>query len=293
VAKARTGPSKTHVDSSNPDGVRRSPRLSKKRDNNSSIGQDADGEVVKTTAITRLRKPVAKKGSSATKNTRSSRSRSKSKPRELPTQSGPEVAIEMKSRGRSRPSRKESDRSAVEPKQSCAAKRSRAQDTQVDAVSEQPARKVARGPTKDQPKRQVTRSRSRPKGKMVKAKTAPKLLVDEFMQEVNHNLVSLPFDPSRYTDGLSAYDTPNRNDVNEAPEYVTDIFQRLFNAEVSPVVRSCTIPYFAIPIFLTLLSSVFLSCRRPILAHTHTCINKQFSVLQCGPFLLIGSSKPT
>jgi hypothetical protein len=91
----------------------------------------------------------------------------------------------------------------------------------------------------------VTRSRSRPKDASVKA--APKLLADEFMQEVNHNLVTLPFDSCRYTDGLSVYDTPNRNDVNEAPEYVTDIFQRLFNAEVSPVarVRSLVLRYLS------------------------------------------------
>lgn len=121
----------------------------------------------------------------------------------------------------------------AEPKGSRPAKRSRAQDTEVDVVSEQPERKVARGPTKDQPKRPVTRSRSLSKD--AKVKCAPKLLADEFLQEVTHNLVSLPFDPCRYTNGLSVYDAPNRNDVNEAPEYVTDIFQRLFNAEVSPV----------------------------------------------------------
>jgi hypothetical protein len=236
------------MDSSNPDGVRRSPRLSKKRDNNSFIGQDADGEVVKATAGTRLRKPVAKKGSSATKTARSSRSRSKSKPQEPPTQSGPEESIEKKSRGRSRTSRKVSDSGAVKPKQSLTAKRSRTQDTEIDAVSEQPERKVARGPAKDQPIVRVTRSRSRPKNAITKAKTAPKLLADEFMQEVNHNLVSLPFDPCRYTEGLSVYDTPNRNDANQAPEYVTDIFQRLFNAEVSPVAhdaRSLVLQYLS------------------------------------------------
>jgi hypothetical protein len=244
VAKARTGPS-NHVDSSNPDGVRRSPRLSKKRDNNSSIGQGTDGEVDTATAGTRLRKAVAKKGSSATKTTRSSRSRSKSKPQEPLTQPGPEEAIEKKSRGRSRNSRKVSDSGAVEPKQSRTAKRSRTQDIQVDAVSEQPERKVARG--------RGTRSRSRPNNTIAKAKAAPKLLADEFMQEVNHNLVSLPFDPCRYTEGLSVYDTPNRNDANEAPEYVTDIFQRLFYAEVSPVAHLCAIPRFAITLFLTLI----------------------------------------
>lgn len=115
----------------------------------------------------------------------------------------------------------DSDSSAVESKQTRpAAKRSRIQE---DALAEQPARKVAR----------ATRSRSRPTEASVKA--TPKLLVDEFMEETNYTLVSLPFNPCKYTEGLSVYDTPSRGNVLEAPEYVTDIFQRLFDSEVGPV----------------------------------------------------------
>jgi hypothetical protein len=235
AAKARTAPLKTHNNSSNPDGEddgrRRSPRLSKDLD---SFGQDTTGEVEKATAGTRGRKPVAKKGSSGTNAARAkstSRSRNNPKSQELETQSGPAECIEQKSRGRSRTSRNESESSAAEPKPSRPAKRSRTHDSEV---SEQPARKVAHVPTNDRPKR-VTRSHSRSKDASVKA--TPTLLADEFLQEANHNLVSDPFDPCKYTDGLSVYDTPNRNNVLEAPEYVTDIFHRLFHAEVGLVDR--------------------------------------------------------
>jgi hypothetical protein len=41
-----------------------------------------------------------------------------------------------------------------------------------------------------------------------------------------------PFDASKYTTGIAAYDKDHKENVDEAPDYVTDIFQRLFDAEV-------------------------------------------------------------
>ena len=41
-----------------------------------------------------------------------------------------------------------------------------------------------------------------------------------------------PFDPSKYTTGIAIYDKDYKENVDEVPDYVTDIFQRLFDAEV-------------------------------------------------------------
>lgn len=60
---------------------------------------------------------------------------------------------------------------------------------------------------------------------------------DGVVEEAHHNLVRMPFDDSKYTIGISIYDTPSKGKVLEAPEYVTDIFQRLYNCEVSLITR--------------------------------------------------------
>ena len=41
-----------------------------------------------------------------------------------------------------------------------------------------------------------------------------------------------PFDASKFTSGIATYDKVNEGKVGEVPAYVTDIFQRLFDAEV-------------------------------------------------------------
>lgn len=53
-----------------------------------------------------------------------------------------------------------------------------------------------------------------------------------FVEGESYDMVVSSFDPTKYTLGLAAYDECNRDDPLEAPEYVTDIFQRLFRAEV-------------------------------------------------------------
>lgn len=42
-----------------------------------------------------------------------------------------------------------------------------------------------------------------------------------------------PFDASKFTTGIATFDKANEGNVGEVPAYVTDIFQRLFDAEVS------------------------------------------------------------
>lgn len=48
----------------------------------------------------------------------------------------------------------------------------------------------------------------------------------------NHMLNRQPFSTKEYTSGIASYDMKNKDDELEVPKYVTDIFQRLFNAEV-------------------------------------------------------------
>jgi hypothetical protein len=63
-------------------------------------------------------------------------------------------------------------------------------------------------------------------------KAQPRSLSGDFLDQANHTMVRLPFDASRYVPGIADHDSPNVDDVLEAPEYVSDIFQRLYFAEV-------------------------------------------------------------
>lgn len=53
----------------------------------------------------------------------------------------------------------------------------------------------------------------------------------------NYNMDVSPFDSCRFTAGISPFDSQHRDNVLEAPEYVADILQRLYRAEVS--LREC------------------------------------------------------
>ena len=44
-----------------------------------------------------------------------------------------------------------------------------------------------------------------------------------------------PFDASKFTSGIATYDKASEGNVGEVPAYVTDIFQRLFDAEVRAI----------------------------------------------------------
>lgn len=54
----------------------------------------------------------------------------------------------------------------------------------------------------------------------------------EGLPQEHHNLVLTNFQPTKYTSGLSFFDTHHRGDVLQSPEYVSDIFQRLYQSEV-------------------------------------------------------------
>jgi hypothetical protein len=54
----------------------------------------------------------------------------------------------------------------------------------------------------------------------------------DILPTTDYGLQREPFDPSKYTPGISMHDSANRDDAQEVSDYVTDIFQRLYNAEV-------------------------------------------------------------
>lgn len=60
-----------------------------------------------------------------------------------------------------------------------------------------------------------------------------KQVCSDFLSETDYCLVREPFDASKYTQGVSEYDEVNRENLFEATDYVTDIYQRLYFAEVS------------------------------------------------------------
>jgi hypothetical protein len=51
----------------------------------------------------------------------------------------------------------------------------------------------------------------------------------------HHNLSLTNFEPTKYTFGFSPYDVSIRGDVLQSPEYVSDIFQRLYHSEVRTI----------------------------------------------------------
>ena len=55
---------------------------------------------------------------------------------------------------------------------------------------------------------------------------------DKICSQEHHNLSLTNFEPTKYTAGFSPYDISNRGDVLQSPEYVSDIFQRLYHSEV-------------------------------------------------------------
>jgi hypothetical protein len=60
-----------------------------------------------------------------------------------------------------------------------------------------------------------------------------KNLCQDILLDADHRLNRQPFSAREYIPGVAVYDAKNKDDVLQVPKYVTDIFQRLFNSEVS------------------------------------------------------------
>jgi hypothetical protein len=88
----------------------------------------------------------------------------------------------------------------------------------------------------------------------------------------NHGLQQKPLYPSEYSQGISVYDEINRDNVQQVPNYVTDIYQRLYCAEVSCFNPEGLIPVNLLRLWLTLRSPFQFhpSRRQPV----HSCTSK-------------------
>ena len=81
----------------------------------------------------------------------------------------------------------------------------------------------------------------------------PQSVPETDLLSLPHGLAMTPFDPTKFTVGLSAYDAPYQDNVLLAPEYCSDIFQRLYNSEVG-------LPIFNVQTCQGLLSSRCFLC---------------------------------
>lgn len=94
--------------------------------------------------------------------------------------------------------------------------------------------------------------------------------------------VASPFDVSKYTVGFSSHDKCTKGDVLQAPEYVCDIFQRLFKIEVSNRNSKCVV-IEVLP--CTHMSQDFYHCRQSCRTNHLDCIrrwmNNQNLAQQC------------
>ena len=119
-----------------------------------------------------------------------------------------------------------------EPEESTRARSLSAKRPREDAMEmEEPPKKVAKRSTRGRASRAQMKE-----DKKVKPQNgrAPKNnLCKDILAFTDHGLVRTPFDDSKYTPGISPYDLDTRDDVQEVSDYVTDIFQRLYDAEVS------------------------------------------------------------
>eukprot|EP00546_Thalassionema_frauenfeldii_P009980 CAMPEP_0178922998 /NCGR_PEP_ID=MMETSP0786-20121207/16473_1 /TAXON_ID=186022 /ORGANISM="Thalassionema frauenfeldii, Strain CCMP 1798" /LENGTH=492 /DNA_ID=CAMNT_0020597441 /DNA_START=110 /DNA_END=1588 /DNA_ORIENTATION=- len=84
--------------------------------------------------------------------------------------------------------------------------------------------------TREKRGRATSRSKSRKQKRRVKSE--PRSLCSDFLVESNFTLVRYPFDPSKYTTGISDYDKNTQADTLEVSNYVTDIYQRLYYNEL-------------------------------------------------------------
>jgi len=103
--------------------------------------------------------------------------------------------------------------------------------------------KRAREEEEDQPSRKKPRRGSRSKPEPPAAPRSPMKLMEPICdfridnELIQHNLYrgitdDLPFDASKYVTGIAPYDLPNQDRVEEVPDYVNDIMQRLYDREV-------------------------------------------------------------
>jgi hypothetical protein len=113
-------------------------------------------------------------------------------------------------------------------------------------------------------------------------------VLENFMELDDFNLLPHTFDPCKFTMTIAPHDMRNVGKVLEAPEYVTDIFHRLFQLEVSQGEMAIVFTFGSAYCFRLLLSVIVShsSClhnRLPTAYSTTLTSNRTFR-RTCAPF---------
>lgn len=103
-------------------------------------------------------------------------------------------------------------------------------ETLVVGKKAEVVKKVGPVPTASRPKKRATTD-SGTDGKP--SQIEPRELCTDFLAETDYSMVRKPFDNTKYTFGLSLHDEKHKDNVLMVADYVTDMFQRLYHAEVS------------------------------------------------------------
>lgn len=115
-------------------------------------------------------------------------------------------------------------------------KRSREEEPEVKQETKKSKRSTSAKGKKTEDKKPSKsargRKRSTSRGSRAKAEKPPRKPCSEFLTETNYGMVRKPFDRSKFTLGIAPHDEAKKGDVNEVADYVTDIFQQLYHAEV-------------------------------------------------------------
>mmetsp|Transcript_8043 Transcript_8043/g.11589 ORF Transcript_8043/g.11589 Transcript_8043/m.11589 type:complete len:498 (+) Transcript_8043:165-1658(+) len=144
---------------------------------------------------------------------------------------------ENESRGRS--TKRSKDTVAEQPKTK-RARRGRSSGESINSDSEAARGSIASrvrsrsAPRKRESKPPSTNSSKRSRsGSTRRTRPQPRKLCSDFLSQTDFKMVREPFDSSKYTLGISPYD----KDVSEKPlmipEYATDLFQRLYDRELT------------------------------------------------------------
>ena len=147
---------------------------------------------------------------------RRTRSSSRSKPDEITHEPELSIPVHRTKRSGQKEAGEPASKRLRQASQEIAAKASKSQEKGVPS-------KASRG-----------KSRSKSAGRNAKSgpKPEPRELCSDFHVESNYTMVRPSYDSAKYNAGISKHDEENRNDPLEVADYVTDIYQHFFQAEV-------------------------------------------------------------
>jgi hypothetical protein len=116
-------------------------------------------------------------------------------------------------------------------------------------TSQQPAKRMRRSPVEEPQNDQFEPSKSKSKETAMGShgrrrsysagrkpnrdpKPETRVLCSDFHVDSNYTLVRVPLESSKYTTGISKHDMEDKENLLAVSDYVTDMFQRLYHAEV-------------------------------------------------------------